>query len=213
MAGGRLNRLFTKEIRKPQTRLAESGTGRAQSRGMVVFGLALNPAIRDGAQKYSAIIGLDPVDAAPPVNPSILPKIENGMDVGVPTLIVGTGLGSSGLVPCAPLDKGHEVFYSDVSPPSYHFVAPLQGHMDFTQDCGFWARRFAIRCTTFCPPGAKPSRKGMHLFAGGVTVAFLQDVLLNNNRTLLAALDGHLSPPINITTPEFKLPGKKPQYV
>lgn len=180
--------------------------------GMVVFGLALNPAINNGTQKYSAIIGLDPVDAAPPVNPSILPNNENGMDVGVPTLIVGTGLGPEGLFPCAPLDKGHEVFYSDVSPPSYHFVAPQQGHMDFTQDCGFWDF-FAIRCTALCQSGPNPSRKPMHQFAGGVTVAFLQDALLNNNRTLLAALDESLPAPIPITTPEFKLPVKKPQYV
>ncbi|KAG0588942.1 hypothetical protein KC19_2G280400 [Ceratodon purpureus] len=185
--------------------------------GMVAFGLALNPATNKGAQKYSAIIVLDPVDAVQGAYPSILPSYEtNGMDLGVPTLIVGTGLGPKVKFlgqACAPSDKGHEVFYNNVSPPSYHFVAPLQGHMDFAQDCGF-LDFFATRCFPVCASGGTSSRKRMQQFAGGITVAFLKDALLNNNRTLLAALDkSQLQAPILIAAPEFKLPGKKPQYV
>lgn len=151
--------------------------------GLVVFGVALNYKTTL-TQSYSAIVGVDPVDLGWPMGPYILKHQENSLDVGVPTLILGTGLGEV-FPACAPEYQGHKNFYRDLMPPSFHFAVSSYGHMDFCDDCRWWD--FNMRCKSPCWSGTG-KKQLMREFTAGLMVAFFQDVLLHNNATLSAEM-------------------------
>jgi chlorophyllase len=173
--------------------------------GKVVFGLALG--VRNSILQYSAIVGLDPVDGTAKgsqTNPPILRFSKNSLNLGVPTLIVGTGLGPVRknflFPPCAPDGVSHDAFYFDSAAPAFHFVASNHGHMDFLNDDCSGATGKLSYCV--CKNG--PARKPMRRFAGGILVAFLQAALFNNTSSLDAALAHPELAPVPLYPPECK---------
>jgi chlorophyllase len=180
--------------------------------GKVVFGVALN--VSNGIiPQISAVAALDPVDGTSlfQIKPPILNYKNNSLDLGVPTLIVGTGLGPlpgpsrfGPFPPCAPEKYDHKYFFEDVSPPAFHFVAPNQGHMDFLNDCptGFIGKlKAALQCYT-CRGGS--SRGPMRSFTGGILVAFLQNALFHNSSAFDAAYEHFQLAPIPLDPPGSK---------
>ncbi|CAM6024788.1 unnamed protein product [Sphagnum balticum] len=178
--------------------------------GKVVFGLGLG--VRKSVLQYSAIVALDPVDGTAKdrqTQPPILRFSQHSLDLGgVPTLIVGSGLGSKKsyfFPPCAPEGVSHREFFFDSSAPAFHFVAKEYGHMDFLDDDCKGLQGKLSYCV--CKNG--PSRTLMRRFAGGILAAFLQAALLNNTTSFDAALAHPELAPVLLELPESY--GKLPQ--
>ncbi len=125
-------------------------------------------------RKVSTIIGLDPVDGGATgtqSKPPVLTFHKSTLNLEVPTLVVGTGLGPNPVLPrpfryraCAPKRVSHEEFFFDLTEPVFHFVAKDYGHVDFVDDV------FCIVCVC---PGINGSRTPMRRFAGVILVAFV----------------------------------------
>lgn len=173
--------------------------------GKVVFGLALG--VRKSMHQYSAIVGLDPVDGMSiesQTHPPILRFAEGALNLGVPTLIIGSGMGALRrnflFPPCAPDGVSHAAFYYDSAAPAFHFVASKQGHMDFLNDDCNGATGKLSYC--LCKNG--PTRKPMRRFSGGIVVAFLQAALDGRTSSLEAAIAHPELAPIPLERPECK---------
>lgn len=171
--------------------------------GKVAFGLALG--VRNSILQYSAVVGLDPVDGTAKgsqTNPPILKFSKNSLNLSVPTLIVGAGLGRVRknflFPPCAPEGVSHEAFFFDSSAPAFHFVASEYGHMDYlNDDCSGPAGKLS-----YCVCKNGPARGPMRRFAGGILVAFLQAALLNITTSFNAALSHPELAPVLLEPPE-----------
>lgn len=173
--------------------------------GKVVFGLALG--VRKSMHQYAAVVGLDPVDGMDIDNqtkPPILKFSEGSLDLNVPTLIIGTGLGPIKrnflFPPCAPDGVSHAAFFFDSAAPALHFVASKQGHMDFLNDDCNGATGKLSYC--LCKNGA--TRKPMRRFAGGIVVAFLQAAFYGKTEAIEAAIQHPELAPIPLERPECK---------
>ncbi|PUZ52699.1 hypothetical protein GQ55_6G290400 [Panicum hallii var. hallii] len=130
---------------------------------------------------FSALVGVDPVGGVavelgwlPPLQWTVEPSVLTGpFDPRMPVLVVGTGLGPEGLVPCAPAGMNHVEFYKLCQhSPRYHFAVKDYGHVDMLDDD---EPPFPLR---WCPgnddhTGRELCRKTM----GGLMVAFLWDKL------------------------------------
>jgi chlorophyllase len=88
------------------------------------------------------------------------------LNLGVPTLIVGSGLGPLGIPPCAPEKVSHKQFFFDLSEPVFHFVAKDYGHMDFLDDVFCELTRLTCK-------GTLGSRMPMQRFAGVILLVFV----------------------------------------
>jgi chlorophyllase len=125
-------------------------------------------------RKVSTIIGLDPVDGGATgtqSKPPVLTFHKSTLNLEVPTLVVGTGLGPNRFLPspfpfaaCAPKRVSHEQFFFDLTEPVFHFVAKDYGHTDFVDD---------VACIVCLCPGIHGSRTPMRRFAGVILVAFV----------------------------------------
>jgi len=173
--------------------------------GKVVFGLALG--VRKSMHQYAAIVGLDPVDGMgidAQTKPPILNFSEGSLNLGVPTLIVGTGLGPIKrnvlFPPCAPDGVNHGAFFYDSAAPAVHFVASKQGHMDFLNDECNGATGKLSYC--LCKNGKE--RRPMRRFAGGVVVAFLLAAFYGRTEAIEHAIQAPELAPIPLERPECK---------
>lgn len=173
--------------------------------GKVVFGLALG--VRKSMHQYAAIVGLDPVDGMgidAQTKPPILRFSEGALNLGVPTLIVGTGLGPVKrnvlFPPCAPDGVSHAAFFYDSASPAVHFVASTQGHMDFlNDDCSGPTGKLSY---CLCKNGR--TRQPLRRFAGGIVVAFLQAAFFGTTDALEAALSHPELAPLPLERPQCK---------
>lgn len=185
------------------TKVALAGHSRG---GMVVLALAIRDTSSE--RQYSAVVGLDPVDGQWPfLKPWLLRNTKpDSLNVGVPTLILGTGLGQAAPA-CAPKERGHEYWYRDVMSPSVHFVVPQYGHMDFMNDNCRFGRIFqsiSIGCKLAPCRGKPTARQPMREFAGGIVVAFLQKVLMHNGSAFDTAYNRTDLAPVLLDPPESK---------
>ncbi|KAH8972774.1 hypothetical protein BDL97_01G009400 [Sphagnum fallax] len=186
------------ETKPDLSKLALVGHSRG---GKVVFGMGKNGTIPN----VSTIVGLDPVDGDANGNqtpPGILTFSENSLNLGVPTLIVGSGLGPFGFPPCAPGNVSHKQFFFDLSEPVFHFVAKDYGHNDFLDDV-------VCELTRLICPGTLGSRMPMQLFSGGVVAAFLQAIVGNNTCFFNDVFTNYESAPVSLEVPQQK--GELPQ--
>jgi hypothetical protein len=89
--------------------------------------------------RFDAIFATDPVDSAPPGGgdpadyPSVTPEQIGAIDI--PVAYVGAGLGSTGLVPCAPAADNHREYYDNGGSPSWLYTFADAGHNDFVDPC------------------------------------------------------------------------------
>ncbi|CAO2186468.1 unnamed protein product [Urochloa humidicola] len=175
------------------TRLALAGHSRG---GDTAFAVALGRKGDDDHTlldlKFKALIGIDPAAGVSifgfeaKVQP---PVLDGSFDPRMPTLVVGTGKGSEGLVPCAPDGMNHVQFYNLCvsQSPSYHFRAKDYGHLDMLDD------EEPPPPLGMCPSGCDDDkehtcRKLCRITMGGLVVAFLKDTLESQPQYLKAVI-------------------------
>lgn len=180
-------------------RVAIAGHSRG---GKVAFGAAMG---LFSPPSFSALAALDPVDGATghPTIPPLLTDSRNSLNLKIPTLIVGTGLGTVEyrLFPtCAPKGLGHVEFFRETPGPAYHFVALEQGHQDFLNDDVDFVACFLCKCKTPLAP--------MRRFAAGILVSFLHATVGSKGPEALleVLINPHLAP-VQLEKPEYKPPG------
>ncbi|XP_023548652.1 chlorophyllase-2, chloroplastic [Cucurbita pepo subsp. pepo] len=185
-------------------KIALSGHSRG---GKTSFALALALA-EQKSPKLSALIGLDPVDgtgSGKQTHPPVLKYIPQSFDLGVPVLVIGSGLGELKrnplFPPCAPKGINHEEFFEECRNPAHYFVAKDYGHLDLLDDETGGLRGKASYC--LCKNGE--SREPMRRFVGGAVVAFLKAYLNGEDGDLRAIEDGDLCLPVHLQTVESLL--------
>ncbi|CAK9142006.1 unnamed protein product [Ilex paraguariensis] len=187
-----------------QPNLSKLGLAGHSRGGKVAFALAL----KKGATslKFSALIGVDPVDGmdkGKQTPPPVLTYVPHSFDLNMAVLVVGSGLGEVKknplFPPCAPKGVNHEDFYNECSKPAYYFVAKDYGHLDMLDDDTKGVRGKATYC--LCKNGK--SREPMRRFIGGIVVAFMKAYLEGDSSDLIAISNKHGDTPLEIQKLEF----------
>ncbi|KAL1332048.1 chlorophyllase-2 [Arachis stenosperma] len=193
-----LTKFLPSNVRPNFSKLALAGHSRG---GKTAFALALRKLNTTTNLRFSAVIGVDPVDGmdkGKQTPPPVLTYVPHSFDVDMAALVIGSGLGEVKrnplFPPCAPKGVNHENFFSECQKPAWYFVAKDYGHLDMLDDDTKGLAGKATYC--LCKNGE--SRKPMRMFVGGVIVAFLNAYLNGDNTHLLAttATDRHQSVPI-----------------
>ncbi|KAJ6352379.1 hypothetical protein OIU76_001576 [Salix suchowensis] len=169
--------------------------------GYIAFALARGLADVALEVNFSALIGVDPVAGRSKKNqlePKILHDESCSFNISIPVAIIGTGLGNTSGIPCAPDGVSHTEFFNECRPPCSHFVTTDYGHMDVLDDnigLDGWVARAACKGS-----GWGVSRDPMRKTVGGIFVAFLEaffkgnykeynNILQNPNHFAPATLD------------------------
>ena len=172
--------------------------------GKCAFALALEKAAT--SLKFSALIGIDPVDGmdkGKQTPPPVLTYVPHTFDLDMAVMVIGTGLGEVKknplFPPCAPKGVNHEDFFNECQEPACHFVVKDYGHLDVLDDDTKGFRGKATYC--LCKNGK--SREPMRRFVGGIVVAFMKAYLLGDHIDLMAIRDGHETSPVELKTIEL----------
>ncbi|KAK9989494.1 hypothetical protein SO802_029733 [Lithocarpus litseifolius] len=167
--------------------------------GKVAFALALKKEAT--SLKFSALIGIDPVDGmdkGKQTPPPVLTYVPHSFDLDMAAMVIGTGLGEVKknplFPPCAPKGVNHDDFFNECQEPACHFVAKDYGHLDLLDDDTEGLRGK----TTYCLCKNGKSREPMRRFVGGIVVAFMNAYLLGDNKDLLAIKDGQKTVPVEL---------------
>ncbi|CAL0333496.1 unnamed protein product [Lupinus luteus] len=184
-----LSKLLPPNVRPAFSKLALAGHSRG---GKTAFALALRKLNITTNLKFSALIGVDPVDGmdrGKQTRPPVLTYVPHSFDFDMAAIIIGSGLGEVKrnffVPPCAPKGVNHEDFYNECQKPAWYFVAKDYGHFDMLDDDTKGIRGKSTNC--ICKNGE--SRKPMRGFVGGVIVAFLKAYLHGDASDLLAIRD------------------------
>lgn len=180
------------------SKLALAGHSRG---GKTAFAVALRKLNTTTDLKFSALVGVDPVDGldrGKQTPPPVLTYVPHSFDFDMPAMVIGSGLGDVKrnplFPPCAPKTVNHEDFFNECNKPAWYFVAKDYGHVDMLDD----DTNGIIGKATYCLCKNGESRKPMRTFVGGLVVAFLKAYLQGDNRDLLAIKDKHLSAPVEL---------------
>ncbi|KAK9140023.1 hypothetical protein Scep_009704 [Stephania cephalantha] len=169
------------------TKLGIAGHSRG---GKVAFALAVDQhkMISHTSLKYSALMGIDPVDGmgkGSQTPPPVLTYVPHSFDVNMAAMVVGPGLGELRknplFPPCAPNGVNHRDFFDECCSPACHFVVKDYGHLDMLDDETRGLRGRATYC--ICKNGK--AREPMRRFVGGVIVAFMKAYLEDKHEELL----------------------------
>ncbi|GAU41496.1 hypothetical protein TSUD_13780 [Trifolium subterraneum] len=193
-----LNKILPPNIIPNLDKVALGGHSRG---GKTSFAIALRKLNITTDLKFSAIIGVDPIDGIDTglqTAPPILTYVPHSFNLDMATLVIGSGLGDirKNLLfpPCSPKGINHENYFNECNKPSWHFVAEHYGHTDMMDDDTKGVKGMMSYC--FCINGE--SRKPMRIFVGGVMVAFLKAYIVGDNVDLLAIRDKNLSVPLEM---------------
>lgn len=140
--------------------------------------------MRDKLLAPQALVAIDPVDGSKDGSSRIT---QSGIELDVPALIIGTGLGGKGggaFTPaCAPTADSFNAFWATASTsPSYLFVASDYGHMDFIDDnanCG-------MMCKVCATAPQSKSRGDFRSWISSKATKFLRGVLYKDGKALQA---------------------------
>ncbi|KAF3456940.1 hypothetical protein FNV43_RR01594 [Rhamnella rubrinervis] len=189
-----LQQLLPLDVEPNLAKLALAGHSRG---GKTSFALALKKQLT--TLKFSALIGIDPVDGrsrGSQTPPPVLTYVPNSFDLDMAVMVIGSGLGAvkrSLLLPaCAPEGVNHEDFYNECRAPACYFVAKDYGHVDMLDDIT-WLFTY-----TMCKNGK--SRKPMRQFTGGIMVAFMKAYLEGDFSSLVAIKNGNETAPVELET-------------
>lgn len=203
LSKGVLQGLLPRDVKPNLSKLALAGHSRG---GKVAFALALQKAVT--TLKFSALIGVDPVDGmdkGKQTPPPVLTYVPNSFDLDMAVMVIGSGLGEVKrnplFPPCAPKGVNHEDFFKECRKPACHFVAKDYGHVDMLDDDTKGIRGRSSYC--LCKNGK--ARDPMRRFVGGVIVAFMKAYLNGDNTDLISIRDGHETAvvPVELETVEF----------
>ncbi|XP_078430941.1 chlorophyllase-2-like isoform X1 [Wolffia australiana] len=174
--------------------------------GKVAFGLVLG-LVKKPKLKFSAVIGIDPVDGMDKANqtpPLVLTYVPRSLQTNAAAMVIGSGLGEQRkgvFPPCAPAGVNHKDFAAECPPPSIYLVAGEFGHFDMLDDVTPGLRGKATYC--LCKSGGK--REPLRRFVAGAVVAFLKAFLLGDDADLLALKGDPSLSPVLLSTAEFCL--------
>ncbi|KAI8566304.1 hypothetical protein RHMOL_Rhmol02G0030100 [Rhododendron molle] len=198
-----LNKVLPTNVWPNLSKIALSGHSRG---GKAAFSLALGKTATLKSLKFSALIGIDPVDGmdkGKQTPPKVLTYVPNSFDLEMAVLVIGSGLGEVRknplFPPCAPKGVNHEDFYKECRKPACHFVAKDYGHVDMLDDDTKGIRGKSSYC--LCKNGK--SREPMRSFVGGVVVAFLRAYLEGDFSDLVGIRYGHEKVPLELQKVEF----------
>ena len=182
------------------SKLALAGHSRG---GKTAFALALRKLNITTNLKFSALIGVDPVDGmdiGKQTPPPVLTYVPHSFDFDMAALVIGSGLGEVKKSPffpaCAPKGVNHVDFFNECGKPSWYFVAKDYGHLDMLDEDTKGIRGKFTYC--LCKNGE--SRRPMRRFVGGVIVAFLKAYLHGDDGDLIALRDRHEGVPLEVKT-------------
>lgn len=175
--------------------------------GKAAFALALKRVEAKLDLKFSALIGVDPVDGmgkGEQTPPPVLTYIPRSFDINMPVMVIGSELGELKrnplFPPCAPKGVNHEDFFTECNKPACYFVAKDFGHLDMLDDDTKGIRGKSTYC--LCKNGK--AREPMRRFVGGIMVAFMRAYVEGDNRELIAIREGHeIVTPVEIQKMEF----------
>ncbi|XWS08920.1 hypothetical protein CRYUN_Cryun40dG0042100 [Craigia yunnanensis] len=200
---GVLQGLLPPDVQPNLSKLGLAGHSRG---GKVAFALALQKAMT--TLKYSALIGVDPVDGmdkGKQTPPPVLTYVPHSFNLDMAVMVIGSGLGDVKrnplFPPCAPKGVNHEDFFKECRKPACHFVAKDYGHLDMLDDETKGIRGRSSYC--LCKNGK--AREPMRRFVGGAVVAFMKAYLNGDNTDLIAIRDGHETAPVELKTVEFRV--------
>ncbi|KAI3772031.1 hypothetical protein L6452_03205 [Arctium lappa] len=189
-----LQKFLPSQVKADLTKLGLAGHSRG---GKVAFALALNKLHSELNLKFSALIGIDPVDGmdmGKQTQPKVLTYVPHSFNLEMPVMVIGSGLGEirkNPLFPaCAPKGVNHEDFYNECCKPACYFLVKDYGHLDMLDDETKGIRGKVTHC--LCKNGK--SREPMRRFVGGVVVAFLKAYLQGDFGHLMAIKDGAIAP-------------------
>jgi chlorophyllase len=146
--------------------------------------------LRDGLIDAKAIAAIDPVDGTQDGTG----LATTGVQLKVPALIIGTGLGGKKNLgqACAPENVNYKLFWNTVSDsPSWLFVANDYGHMDFLDEkinCG-------MTCNLCVGAAKDKSRPDLRSWMGQTIGSYLRGVLHGDSN----ALDSVEDNPMNLS--------------
>ena len=162
--------------------------------------------------KFSAIIGVDPVAGKAEysqISPKILTYEPSSLDIGMPALVIGTGLGEESkevfwipVGPCAPKGVNHRQFYHECKPPCYHFVTKDFGHFDMIDDDAPIHIKLMKAAISVEGNGSKDM---MRRTVAGIMVAFLKAKLNEEEGDLEAILKDPKLAPATLDPVEHRL--------
>ncbi|KAJ8768422.1 hypothetical protein K2173_021575 [Erythroxylum novogranatense] len=195
-----LHYLLPPHVQPNLTKLALAGHSRG---GKTAFALTLGKATTD--LKFSALIGVDPVDGmdkGKQTPPPVLTYVPHSFDLNMAVMIIGSGYGDTKrnplFPPCAPKGVNHVDFFNECRKPACYFVVKNYGHLDMLDDDTKGIKGKATYC--LCKNGE--SREPMRRFVAGATVAFLQTFLGGDSSHLMALKDGQ-SGPVDLEVVKF----------
>ncbi|KAK9160857.1 hypothetical protein Syun_007198 [Stephania yunnanensis] len=156
-----------------QPNLTKLGIAGHSRRGKAAFVLALDQhkMISHTSLKYSALMGIDPVDGmgkGSQTPPPVLTYVPHSFDVNMAAMVVGLGeLRKNPLFPpCAPNGVNHRDFFDECCSPACHFGVKDYGHLDMLYDETRGLRGRATYC--ICKNGK--AREPMRRFVEGLSL-------------------------------------------
>lgn len=198
-----LHHFLPPHVRPNLSKLGLAGHSRG---GKTAFALALRKS--STSLKFSALIGIDPVDGmdkGKQTPPPVLTYVPHSFDLDMAVMVVGSGLGEVKrnplFPPCAPKGVNHEDFFKECREPVCYFVAKDYGHLDMLDDETHGIRGKATYC--LCKNGK--SREPMRRFVGGVVITFMKAYLEGDKSSLISIRDGHVTTPVELQHIEFLL--------
>ncbi|KAM0041034.1 putative chlorophyllase [Helianthus debilis subsp. tardiflorus] len=200
-----LPKFLPPQVNADLTKLGLAGHSRG---GKVAFALALSRLKTELKLKFSALIGIDPVDGmdkGKQTPPKVLTYIPHSFNLEMPVMVIGSGFGEvrkNPLFPaCAPKGVNHENFYNECCKPACYFVAKDYGHLDMLDD----ETKGIKGKVTYCLCKNGKCREPMRRFVGGVVVAFLKGYLEGDFSFLIAIKDDEHIAPVVLQKVDFMI--------
>ncbi|GKA70866.1 chlorophyllase-2, chloroplastic [Tanacetum coccineum] len=199
-----LPKLLPSQVNANLKKLGLAGHSRG---GKVAFALALDGLEMEQKLKYSALIGIDPVDGMDKGKqnpPKVLTYVPHSFNLEMPVMVIGSGLGEvrkNLLFPAsAPKGVNHEDFYNECCKPACYFVAKDYGHFDMLDD---ETKGIRGKATYYLGKNGK-SREPMRRFVGGAVVSFLK-AYLGGDFSHLMAIKADENAPVVLQKVDFLL--------
>jgi len=157
--------------------------------------------------------GHPPFGTDPSIPPTSTVSEEHSVDLGVPALLFGSGLGPEPKLgpvapACAPALLGYKQYFKAFNSTTYEFVATTYGHMDIinAEKDGCWWPNYFLNCvaTTLCKGSSDSKRKNPILmrYLGTLMGAFLEYALKDKPAALQELIAEWQSAPITLEPPE-----------
>ncbi|WCJ21592.1 chlorophyllase 1 [Euphorbia peplus] len=172
--------------------------------GKIAFALALGYAETPLQVKISALVGLAPVEGKSenePIPPYVLTYEPDSLNLRIPVVVLGTGLGNQPAFPfapvCSPNGVNHDEYFNECKAPAAHFVVSDYGHMDMLND--MFGKVIVLTCKGSWYP-KDPMRRSI----GGIIVAFLDAYLEGKIDEYMSIVEQPSLAPAKLMPVQFK---------